>query len=127
MAGIGPHGLTILIFGSSLYGLALVSLVVLLTMARQFRAWRADHLALARLGALPAAAAAAPPPPRIIQTPRTIIIPSYLPLPTPESQPELVVLHVEPPDGPSRDQRAAQRLVAYLKAEALRVEQLHAG
>lgn len=127
MAGIGPHGLTILIFGSSLYGLTLVSLVVLLTMARQFRAWQADHLALAHLGTPPTAAVSAPPPPRVIQTPRTIIIPSYLPLPTRESQPELVVLHVEPPDGPNRDQRAAQRLAAYLKAEALRVEQLHAG
>lgn len=128
MADISPHGLAVVFAISLLYWLGLVSLIVLLTMGRQFRAWRTDHLALSRAAALPAAPpSAVRKPPDTIQTPKQVVIPSYLPLPVRESQPELVVVQIDPPEGPNRDQRTAQRLVAYLKAEVVRAEHLHAG
>ena len=128
MADIGPNGLAVVFSLSLLYGLALVGLIVLLTMGRQFRAWRTDHIALSRAVALPAAAPVpARTPPDAIQRPKQVVIPSYLPLPVRESQPELVVVQIDPTEGPNRDQRAAQRLVAYLKAEVVRAKHLHTG
>jgi hypothetical protein len=128
MAELGPDGLIVLMIVGTFYSLALVSAVVLLTMARQFRGWQTDHLALACTPApLVMTPAVTRQPPQTIQTPRVIVLPSYLPLPVRESQPERVVVHIEPPDEPNREQRAVQRLVAYLKAEALRAEQSHAG
>lgn len=127
---MGAEGMRLLLGGAMLYGLALVALIALISMLRQYRAWRIDHLALA---VVPAAASTArtqpdaPRPPRTIQHPRPVMIPSYLPLPVREAAPELTVFQIDVPDGPNRDQRAVQRLIDYLKAEALRAERLHAG
>jgi hypothetical protein len=102
--------------------LCLLMLIAVLSMFRQRRAWK-EHLADTRIRppkglseAVKQAAAAPPTSPKMPVKPQPI--PEHQRLPAREAAPDQVVIQIDPPEGPTRDQRNVQRLIAFLKDES---------
>lgn len=126
----------VLIVAGSIGGLllGLFGLTALLTVGRQRRAWKRQRLLEDtnpyQPGTLKIPAEYAPPAPvmptvkqvfrRSISNAKTEPIPEHYRLKPQEGTPEQVVIQIDPLDGPTRDQRNVQKLIAYLKEEAER-------
>ncbi len=112
----------ILLFTVSLFTLALMALIVLLTLFRQRRARRLPHSGMM---AAPEAAATEPesvPAPATEPKPpalngKTITMIERLPMR--ESSPDEVVIQIDVPQGPSQAQVNVQRLIDHLKRDTV--------
>lgn len=111
--------LMLIVAGTVLMSIA--ALIILLTLGRRHRARRADPPPVQVADAPPSAAPARDPsmPRAIVETmtraARQPAIPDHLRLPVREAAPDQVIIQIEPPEGPTRDQRNVQRLIAHFK------------
>lgn len=104
----------------------LLTLIAILSFFRQRRTYK-EHLADTRIRPpknlaeaiknLPAAQPAPSASTKAPTKPQTKPIPEHQRLPVREAVPDQVVLQIDPPEGPSRDQRNVERLIAFLKNE----------
>lgn len=112
--------------------LTLIGLIALLSLARQYRAWRQDRAVMYAppADALVQAVDRAVTPARLTERPtqprRLVAGADVVALPVREGRPDQVVIDIHPPDGPTRDQQNIQRLIDYLKAQTLTDETLSA-
>jgi hypothetical protein len=112
--------------------LGMVALTVVLSLFRQRRAWKKQQLTDDTHPYKPGSLVVPPsyeakeviPPTvkhvlrRSISNDKTEPIPEHQRLKPQEGTPDQVVIQIDPLDGPTRDQRNVQKLIAYLKEEA---------
>ncbi len=108
--------------------LCLLTLIAVLSIFRQRRAWKEQQAdtrtrpptglaeAIKNSEALKHSEVA--PPPKMPIKPKTKPIPEHHRLPVREAAPDQVVIQIEPSEDPTRDQRNVQRLIAFLKDES---------
>lgn len=125
MQPIGFSPLFILALGTGGFVMGLIGLTAFLSILRQRRVWKLDQT-LTPEPAAPAQVPApvqeepkSPAPVKPVSTAPRIVIEPKDHLPVREGTPDQVVIQIDAPEGPNRNQVNVQRLIDYLKSETV--------
>lgn len=109
----------IIVLGVGGFLMCLLTLIAVLSLFRQRRAWK-EHLDDTRTrppkSFSEAVKQATPPKTPIKPQPKPVL--EHQRLPAREAASDQVVIQIDPAEGPTRDQRNVQRLIAFLKDES---------